>query len=156
MNGHTGRYIFFRAENVSRATAAANGGVSALAEGLFEIRMRDTSAITFMQRGWYERSGASKLPSRLYRKLIVNLGSQRGGASDGCSTRTRAHATISVSRVPVNTITWRDSTGLSQILKLAPPIQAPLPPPPTTTLPPSTFSRMCRQRDQETQLAWLN
>lgn len=41
--------IFFRAERPAlRATAAANGGVSALAEGLFEIRMRDTFAITFM------------------------------------------------------------------------------------------------------------
>lgn len=48
MNGHTERYIF--PSRVSRAlrAAAANESVSALAEGLFEIRMRDTSAITFM------------------------------------------------------------------------------------------------------------
>lgn len=51
MNGHTERYIFPRGTSrVSRAlrAAAANESVSALAEGLFEIRMRDTSAITFM------------------------------------------------------------------------------------------------------------
>lgn len=117
MNGYTERYIFPRGTSrVSRAlrAAAANESVSALAEGLFEIRMRDTSAITFYV-AWLVRAwpGASKLPSRLYRKLIVNLGSRRGGA-------TVARPTISVSRVPVNTITWRDSTALSQILKLAP------------------------------------
>lgn len=43
--------IYFSACNARRSARVAcnrDEGVSALAEGLFEIRMRDTSAITFM------------------------------------------------------------------------------------------------------------
>jgi len=66
------------------------------------------SAITFMYA--VPARGASKLPSRLYRKLIVNLGSQQGKRSE----RTRRDTT----RLPAAIRPPEIPDG--QILKLAP------------------------------------